>query len=120
MVYNTGYIMWNLPRWAQRGFRRRLSEGERGRAGTGAALLAFAGALALYWAGPILLVALTASAWAWFLHAGAFLMAALGAAAVLIAAGLVRRRACARWDQRRWPGGRSLEIGHDHRWGHRS
>jgi len=89
--------MWNLPRWAQRGFRRRLPEGERGRAGTLAALLAIAGALALCCAGPVLLVALTASAGAWFLHTWGFVMSALGAAAVLIIVGLVRRRrACVR------------------------
>ncbi len=97
MVYNTGYIVWNLPRWAQRGFKRRLPEGGRGRVGSLAALLAIVGTLAVCCVGPVVLLALAAGVGAWFLHAGAFVMSAAGAAAVLITAGLARRRrACAR------------------------
>ena len=89
--------MWHLPRWAQRGFRRRLPEDERGRVGSLAALLAISAALVVCCAGPVLLLALAAGAGAWFLHAGAFMMGALGAVAALITAGLARRRrACAR------------------------
>lgn len=69
-----------------------------------AALLAIFGALVVCCAGPTLLLALVASAGAWFLHAGGFMMGALGATAALIAAGLARRsRLCAGCRQQRWP-----------------
>ena len=96
MAYNIGYIMWNLPRWARRGFRRRLPEGERGGVGSVAALLAISGALVVCCAVPVLLLALPAPARAWFPHAGALMMGALGAAVVLITVRLARRHVCAR------------------------
>jgi hypothetical protein len=76
---------------------RGLPENGRWRVGSLATSLAILGALAVCCVGPVVLFALAASAGAWFLHAGAFVMVAGGAAAALITAGLVRRsRACAR------------------------